>query len=111
MASAAGLDPLFHATAKFRRRDFDACIAICDTLLAQNAYDQAVWFLKCRALTEKAYIDDTDMEEEGVGEVLLDDNATAQAPRPGTQRLRPRGRCTRIYLLAGALQGRRFHGP
>ena len=23
------------------------------------------------------------MQEEGVGEVLLDDNATAQAPRPG----------------------------
>lgn len=106
MASAAGLDPLFHATAKYRRRDFDACIAICDTLLAQNAFDQAVWFLKCRALTEKAWIDDmgaakprcirlspsprlsstlasADMEEEGVGEVLLDDNATAQAPRPG----------------------------
>ena len=58
MASAAGLDPLFHATAKYRRRDFDACIAICDTLLAQNAFDQAVWFLKCRALTEKAWIDD-----------------------------------------------------
>ena len=57
-----GLDPLFHATAKFRRRDFDGCIALCDSLLAQNAYDQAVWFLKCRALTEKAYIDDMDME-------------------------------------------------
>jgi hypothetical protein len=69
MASPATLDPLFHATAKFRRRDFDACISLCDDLLAVNPRDQAVWFLKCRALTEKAYIDDTDMEEEGVGEV------------------------------------------
>lgn len=89
MASPATLDPLFHATAKFRRRDFDACISLCDDLLAVNPRDQAVWFLKCRALTEKAYIDDTDMEEEGVGEVLLDDNATAQAPRPGTSLSRP----------------------
>jgi hypothetical protein len=42
---------------------------------------QAVWFLKCRALTEKSWIDDTEMEEEGVAEVLLDENATASAPR------------------------------
>jgi tetratricopeptide repeat protein 8 len=67
--AAASVDPLFRATAKYRRRDFDGCISICDELLAANARDQAVWFLKCRALTQKAYIDDTDMEEEGVGEV------------------------------------------
>lgn len=83
------LDPLFHAHAKFKRRDFDGCIELCTALLAANPYDQAVWFLKCRALTEKAYIDDTDMEEEGVGEMLLDDNAMAQAPRPGTSLARP----------------------
>lgn len=50
---------------------------------------QAVWFLKCRALTEKAYIDDSDWDEEGIGEVLLDDNAIAQAPRPGTSLAAP----------------------
>lgn len=42
---------------------------------------QAVWYLKTRALTEKNWVDDTEMEEEGVAELLLDDNATAQAPR------------------------------
>ena len=42
---------------------------------------QAVWFLKCRALTAKNWIDDTEMEEEGVAEMLLDDNAMASAPR------------------------------
>jgi tetratricopeptide repeat protein 8 len=83
------LDPLFHAHTKFKRRDFDGCIDACSALLAANPYDQAVWFLKCRALTEKAYIDDADMEEEGVGEMLLDDNAMAQAPRPGTSLARP----------------------
>lgn len=42
---------------------------------------QAVWLLKCQALTEKMWIDDTEMEEEGVAEMLLDENETAQAPR------------------------------
>jgi hypothetical protein len=53
---------------------------------------QAVWFLKCRALTAKSYIDDTDMEEAGVAEMLLDDNAMASAPRcvaPATMRSAP----------------------
>jgi tetratricopeptide repeat protein 8 len=48
-----------------------------------------VWLLKCRSLTEKNYIDDSDWDEEGIGEVLLDDNAIAQAPRPGTSLSRP----------------------
>jgi len=33
--------------------------------------------LKTRALTEKMWIDDTEMEEEGVAELLMDDNALA----------------------------------
>lgn len=78
------LDPLFHAQSKFRRRDFDGCIEICSRLLAASPYDQAVWLLKCRALTARGYIDDIDWDDEGVAEVLLDDNAVAQAPRPGT---------------------------
>lgn len=45
---------------------------------------QAVWLLKCRAMTERDHIDDIEWDEEGIGEVLLDDNAVAQAPRPGT---------------------------
>eukprot|EP00735_Rhodelphis_limneticus_P006543 TRINITY_DN18959_c0_g1::TRINITY_DN18959_c0_g1_i1::g.21714::m.21714 TRINITY_DN18959_c0_g1::TRINITY_DN18959_c0_g1_i1::g.21714 ORF type:complete len:529 (+),score=65.76,sp/Q8VD72/TTC8_MOUSE/54.63/0.0,TPR_11/PF13414.1/72,TPR_11/PF13414.1/0.12,TPR_11/PF13414.1/0.00022,TPR_11/PF13414.1/0.012,TPR_11/PF13414.1/3.2e-07,TPR_11/PF13414.1/1.5e-09,TPR_11/PF13414.1/5e-05,TPR_11/PF13414.1/7.4,TPR_2/PF07719.12/1.4e+02,TPR_2/PF07719.12/5.4e+02,TPR_2/PF07719.12/4.4,TPR_2/PF07719.12/0.56,TPR_2/PF07719.12/0.87,TPR_ len=40
-------------------------------------------------MTEQVWIDDTEMEEEGIAEVLLDDNATAQAPRPGTSLQRP----------------------
>lgn len=42
---------------------------------------QAVWLLKCQALTQKMWIDDTEMEEEGVAEMLLDENAMASAPR------------------------------
>lgn len=50
---------------------------------------QAVWYLKCRALTLKNWIDDTEIEEEGVAEMLMDDNAIAQCPRPGTSLARP----------------------
>jgi len=74
---------------QFRRRDLDGCIEVCTRLLAANPYDQAVWFLKCRAITEKSFIDDSDWDEEGIAEVLLDDNAMSQAPRPGTSLNRP----------------------
>ena len=42
------------------------------------------------------YVDDTEMEEEGVAELLLDENATAAMPRPGTSLTRP---MTVQYLL------------
>ena len=35
------------------------------------------------------WVDDTDFEEEGVAEVLLDENSTATLPRPGTSLTRP----------------------
>jgi tetratricopeptide repeat protein 8 len=53
---------------------------------------QAVWLLKIRALTEQAYIDDTDLEEEGLGDAMMDDHAMAQAPRPGTSVSKTTGR-------------------
>ena len=47
--------------------------------------EQAVWFLKCRSLTLKSWIDDTDIvEEDGIGDAALDDNVIAAVPRPGT---------------------------
>eukprot|EP00620_Florenciella_sp_RCC1587_P002546 CAMPEP_0182602682 /NCGR_PEP_ID=MMETSP1324-20130603/92116_1 /TAXON_ID=236786 /ORGANISM="Florenciella sp., Strain RCC1587" /LENGTH=504 /DNA_ID=CAMNT_0024820607 /DNA_START=61 /DNA_END=1576 /DNA_ORIENTATION=- len=82
-------DPLFLAMSRYRRRKYAASIESCDEILSTNPRDQAVLFLKCRALTAEAYIDDTEMEEEGVGEILLDENATASMPRPGTSLHRP----------------------
>lgn len=105
MAAFDHVDPVFLAQSKLRRRKFDDAIEICTKLLADNPYDrvraaaaarrpasglsrhrprprpQAVWYIKTRALTLKNWIDDTEMEEEGIAEVLLDDNATANAPR------------------------------
>jgi tetratricopeptide repeat protein 8 len=83
------MDPLFGAHSLFRRRRFDECIDICSQLLDKNPYDQAAWFLKTRALTEQVYVDEVDMDEEGLAEMLMDDNAIAQVARPGTSLRRP----------------------
>mmetsp|Transcript_6828 Transcript_6828/g.11284 ORF Transcript_6828/g.11284 Transcript_6828/m.11284 type:complete len:517 (-) Transcript_6828:220-1770(-) len=83
------LNSVFRARSLFNRRKYERCIEICTKLLAENPYDMAVWFLKTRALTMVDYIDDTDMEEEGIAEILMDDNALAKAPRPGTSLKRP----------------------
>jgi hypothetical protein len=37
--------------------------------------------LKAVTLAEKAYLDDTEVEDEGVAEILFDDHAIAQIPR------------------------------
>ena len=68
------VDPIYLALSRFRRRRFDDSANICTEVLEQNPYDQvrqqhpgqwicwstipvqAVWFLKCRSLTEKAYV-------------------------------------------------------
>eukprot|EP00118_Oscarella_pearsei_P004796 m.20994 g.20994 ORF g.20994 m.20994 type:complete len:171 (+) comp28118_c0_seq8:455-967(+) len=78
------MDPLFSAHCAFRQRDFDLCISICSDLLFKNPYDQAAWFLKTRALTEQVYVDEVDVDEEGLAETLLDENSLAQVARPGT---------------------------
>lgn len=83
------MNPVFLAMSRLKRRKFDDCIELCTKYLESQPFDQAVWFIKCRALTLKNYIDDSDMEEEGVAELLMDDNAMAKAPRPGTSLRRP----------------------
>jgi tetratricopeptide repeat protein 8 len=88
MRDNVNVDPLWYAQSKFKRRRYDECIAICTELLAASRVpDKAVWLLKCAALTAKSWIDDTEMEEEGIAEALLDEHATASAPRPGTSLL------------------------
>lgn len=32
---------------------------------------QATWLLKCRALTKKSWIDDLEIDEEGVADILM----------------------------------------
>lgn len=42
---------------------------------------QSAWCLKTRALTEQVYVDEVDVDEQGIAEMLMDDNAVAQLPR------------------------------
>ena len=58
-------------------------------MLAENPRDKAVWFIKTRALTLADYIDDTEMEEEGIADMMMDENAVAEVARPGTSLNRP----------------------
>jgi len=48
---------------------------------------QAVWYLKAQALTEKNYVDDTEMDEEGAADLLLDENQMSSLPRYHLPRL------------------------
>ncbi len=80
----AKLDPTFLALSKLRRRRLDDCLEVCSSGLSSTPLDRALWHTKTRALTLKTYIDDMDMEEEGIAELLLDENSMAKAPRPGT---------------------------
>jgi len=52
-------------------------------------YVQAAWMLKMRALTEQLYVDEVDIDEEGIAETLMDSNAIANVPRPGTSLKQP----------------------
>eukprot|EP01038_Epipyxis_sp_PR26KG_P007096 gene7096-9682_t len=78
------LDPLWLAMSKLRRGKLDECIKLCDEMLAQNPGDQAAWMTKCKAVIKQNYIDDIELDEEGVAEMLMDENAMASVPRPGT---------------------------
>ena len=53
-------------------------------MLDKNPYDQAAWLLKCKALTKKAWVDDLEIDEEGVADMIMDENAIATMARPGT---------------------------
>eukprot|EP00043_Microstomoeca_roanoka_P027879 m.16263 g.16263 ORF g.16263 m.16263 type:complete len:505 (+) comp8043_c0_seq1:78-1592(+) len=88
-AMIEGLDPLYQAHFLFRRRKYTEAADICTILLEKNPYDKAAWYLKTRCLTEDVRIDETELEEEGLAEVMLDENAVASLPRPGTSFSRP----------------------
>eukprot|EP00398_MALV-I-01_sp_L67-1_P000936 gene936-802_t len=83
------LNPFFMALSKYRRRKYDAAIDICSNLLRENSLDQAAWFLKVRSFTCRDWIDDLEIDEEGVADAIMDENSMAACPRPGTSLKRP----------------------
>ena len=78
------MDPVFMAFSLFRRHKYEECIACCSKILEINPYDESVWSLKTRALTEQVQVDDVEADEEGIADVVLDDNTIRAVPRPGT---------------------------
>nr|XP_033809100.1 tetratricopeptide repeat protein 8 isoform X1 [Geotrypetes seraphini] len=78
------MDPLLQAWSYFRRRKFQLCSELCGRILEKTPLDQAAWSLKTRALTEMVYVDEIDVDQEGIAEMVLDENAIAQVARPGT---------------------------
>jgi tetratricopeptide repeat protein 8 len=53
MVMVSRLDPLYVALAYFRNHEFEACVDVCSAMLEENPYDEAVWSLKTRALTQQ----------------------------------------------------------
>jgi tetratricopeptide repeat protein 8 len=78
------MDPIYLALVCFQRREFEDCADKCSAILEKNPYDEAIWSLKTRALTAQVMVDDVEADEEGIVDVVLDDNAIRQVPRPGT---------------------------
>ncbi|KAF4744083.1 Tetratricopeptide repeat protein 8, partial [Perkinsus olseni] len=78
------VNPFFLAMSKFRRRRWEEVIDICSGLLKENPRDESAWFLNCRALTMKNFIDDLECDEDPLGDLAAEEGAMNSAPRPGT---------------------------
>ena len=78
------VDPLWMAMSLSRRRKYKASISLCESIVEENGPDVAALYLKTRCLTNQSYIDPELMEEEGIADMLMDENAVAAVPRPGT---------------------------
>ena len=63
---------------------YDECVECCTKILDKNPYDEQIWSLKTRALTEQVHVCDVEADEEGIVDVVLDDNTIRAVPRPGT---------------------------
>jgi tetratricopeptide repeat protein 8 len=100
---AAGMDPAYYALNLLRRRKLDRCIEASTEVLTKNPFDQQVWYIKTRALTLKSWMDDTEMEEEGVAELLLDESGASSAPRPGTSIQRAQSSAKGSTMVAGGV--------
>ena len=58
--------------------------------------------MKARALTEMVYIDEIDVDQEGIAEMILDENAIAQVPREsakGKYTVKDEYVCTYLFIF------------
>lgn len=78
------MDPFFEAVSLYRRRKYDLCIEVCNSLLQNNPNLMGPWELKMNAMTQRVYIDDIEADDGVTLESDLDTSAMATAPKPGT---------------------------
>ena len=72
------MDPSFVALAQLRRRKLKDCVETCDEILrTKELGDLPSMILKYRALSSDIVADETELEEDGMAEVMLDDSNTA----------------------------------
>jgi tetratricopeptide repeat protein 8 len=57
------MDPFYIAVSLFRRRKYQQCIDQCNELLLKNPANQGPWELKMRAMTQRVYVDDIDIDD------------------------------------------------
>ena len=77
-------DLMFKALLKYRLKDYSKCQALCDQILQKNPQDLAAWSLKALLLSQMVYVDESEVEENGIAEVLLDETSMSKVSRPGT---------------------------
>lgn len=63
------MDPYFLALASYRCRAYDDCINFCTDLLQSDKSHRGLWELKIRAMTQRVYVDDIDMEDGVLGNI------------------------------------------
>ncbi|XP_075245624.1 tetratricopeptide repeat protein 8-like [Convolutriloba macropyga] len=77
-------DRMFLALTKYRLKKYEKCRVICDEILDKNPQDLATWALKAQLLAQMVYVDESEVEENGIAEVLLDEHSMSKVSRPGT---------------------------
>lgn len=57
------MDSYYEAISLFRRRKYDQCVDVCNTLLQKNPTHRGPWELKMRAMTLRVYVDDIESND------------------------------------------------
>lgn len=61
------MDLYYLAISLYRRRKYDECIEMCNTLLKTNSLHKGPWELKMRSMTNRVYVDDIEADDGTVG--------------------------------------------
>lgn len=73
----------------YRRREYSMSSMFCTEMLKLKSDDQAAIFYRCRSLSALNWSDGSELEMEGLADLMLDDNTISTMPRPGTSLVRP----------------------